>query len=93
VEAHRGVVLVESTGRGTRFTVLLPLGVDEAEGPGRWEAGGGVAAAGALAPRGPESRSPQRAPSASRVPRPASRTPVVASRPSDTQSRVPSSLS
>ena len=27
VEAHRGVVLVESTARGTRFTVLLPLGV------------------------------------------------------------------
>jgi two-component system sensor histidine kinase PilS (NtrC family) len=32
VEAHRGVVLVESTGRGTRFTVLLPLGMDA--GPG-----------------------------------------------------------
>jgi two-component system sensor histidine kinase PilS (NtrC family) len=33
VEAHRGVVLVESSSRGTRFTVLLPRGIGQAELP------------------------------------------------------------
>jgi two-component system, NtrC family, sensor histidine kinase PilS len=73
VEAHRGVVLVESSSRGTRFTVLLPLG----------GAGHGTRDTGHESPSGNSVAQPPavRAPrSASRVPSPVSRVPVGSAR-------------